>query len=382
MLLENNSLLLAAGVTACISSLTFLVSYYSDRTNGLFALATAILITLAFSIVAFVLFALTEYPVIGAFACTSLIISMAFLWAGAKQFRSGRHNTKNTIVLSAVLVLATTMPYSLGLDGVAFIITNAASAVLLLLTAREYWACRAENPRIISLVVSLYALIAASFVICAIVLAIETPFFLAGPPGNWAESLNLAISIPAIAGIASLSITLNNHRLIRRHLEDAQTDPLTGAMNRRALFDRFGETGLPPGTAVIVFDLDHFKSVNDTHGHAVGDRFLKIFVKTCRQNSRHSDMIVRLGGEEFVAVLLNSTASTALVVAEIIRIDFAKQTTRARGKTISCTVSAGIHINAANDPQQLDTALQDADRALYRAKHNGRNVVHMQEAAA
>lgn len=381
MLLENSSLLFAAGITACVCSLTFLVSYFADRTNNHLALATGVMLTLAFSLIAFVLFALTEYQIIGAAACATLIISETFILAAAKYFRFGSHNRKKTINLTAILVLMVTIPYALGLDGTAFVITNAMSAVLLLFSAHNYWACRQENPSIISIVVALYALIAVSFVICATVLIIDTPFVLAGPPRSWAEFVNLAVSIPAIAGIASLSIALNNHRLIRRHREDAQTDPLTGAMNRRALFERFGEIGLPPKAAIIVFDLDHFKSVNDNHGHAVGDKILEKFVAICRQNARHSDMIARLGGEEFAAIMLDSTASAVLVVAEVIRISFAKQTIKARGKSISCTVSAGIYINTTNKSQSFTKALRNADNALYSAKNNGRNMIHMHEDA-
>src|SRR5690606_21825861 len=122
--------------------------------------------------------------------------------------------------------------------------------------------------------------------------------------------------IAGITGIGALSLGLNNARAARRHREEARTDALTGLLNRRALFDTFSGKPLDAGRAVVAFDLDRFKQVNDRYGHAVGDQMLKNFSDAMRQNLREGDHAARTGGEEFVLVLQNASSQLASSTAE------------------------------------------------------------------
>ena len=254
-------------------------------------------------------------------------------------------------------------------------ITNILSALILAAIAWEYWQCRTENSTIIISLSGFYLVMASAFVAAAAMLMIETPIWLNGPPSNWAESVKLIVAVLSISGIGALSITVNHQRLVHRHRDASRTDVLTGMLNRRALFEQFGDAGLPARAAVIVFDLDNFKIVNDTYGHAAGDELLKKFAEVCDQKTRQADTLVRLGGEEFVAILPDSSKSGALAVAEAIRVSFAVQSIDIEGRTISCTVSSGIFVCGANHTENIDKALRAADGALYRAKSGGRNRV-------
>lgn len=160
----------------------------------------------------------------------------------------------------------------------------------------------------------------------------------------------------------------------RQLLQAATTDPLTGVANRRALFDE-GERRLlerhdaGPGVAVLMFDLDHFKQINDGHGHAMGDRVLRAFAHCAREHLRPGDLFGRIGGEEFCAVLV-AGAETAREVAERIRAAVERLQFEP-GDALRVTVSIGMA--TAREGSSLQTLLQAADARLYEAKASGRN---------
>lgn len=193
-------------------------------------------------------------------------------------------------------------------------------------------------------------------------------------PNNWAEELNLIVSIAALAGVGALSLALNQARLARSHRREARTDVLTGLLNRRALFDTFNDGDLPPFTSLVVFDLDDFKAINDTYGHALGDEVIRQFAATLRSEIRAIDTAARLGGEEFAVVLPRSRSETAVQVAERVRRAFGEASVATAKGALRCTVSAGV-ASAAAGGEPLSEVLRRADDALYVAKRNGRNRV-------
>jgi diguanylate cyclase (GGDEF)-like protein len=126
--------------------------------------------------------------------------------------------------------------------------------------------------------------------------------------------------------------------------------------------------------SVLVFDLDRFKTINDQNGHATGDAVLQLFAKVVRETLRATDILGRLGGEEFVA-LLPSTALEAAVAAERVRVALAAARIVRAGRHIAVTVSIGV---AAGSPATaIDVLIARADEALYRAKENGRDRVEI-----
>lgn len=167
-----------------------------------------------------------------------------------------------------------------------------------------------------------------------------------------------------------------------RSLAMALTDPLTSAFNRRyldlhlpRLLDRarMGERPL----SVLYVDLDHFKKVNDTHGHAAGDALLRGLVKSLNNNLRSFDMVARLGGEEFAVIMPETDLETATMIGNRLCQTIAEQSfVMGEGLEGRATVSIGV---ASLQPQDTDIAstLKRADEALYRAKQNGRNRVEI-----
>ena len=181
--------------------------------------------------------------------------------------------------------------------------------------------------------------------------------------------------------IAFILLAMAKERTEFRHKTLALVDPLTGIANRRA-FLQDGEAVLrrqttdPSPTAVLLFDLDNFKSVNDRFGHAVGDRLLQTFARVGEGCVRRMDLFGRLGGEEFAALLVDTTRERACVVAEEIRATFAAAALEVDGGEIVATVSIGIVISH-DAVLDLSALLAQADHALYRAKGNGRNRIEV-----
>jgi diguanylate cyclase (GGDEF)-like protein len=152
---------------------------------------------------------------------------------------------------------------------------------------------------------------------------------------------------------------------------------LTGIANRRAFFDLGGpllEWAVADRrpAALLLFDLDRFKEVNDTAGHQAGDRVLKAFCELVAASMRPGDLFGRLGGEEFACLVENATMAQALHTAERLRREF--EAMRFPGLEGNATVSIGVAM-ASEAGRSLPALLAIADRALYRAKADGRNRV-------
>lgn len=169
-------------------------------------------------------------------------------------------------------------------------------------------------------------------------------------------------------------------RIGERERGAAQRDPLTACFNRRAfapLFDREVERSrrLGRGLSLIYFDIDHFKRINDTHGHDVGDDMLKHLVAVARAESREHDILFRWGGEEFVLLLPHTLPDEAVALAERLRTRVAlSPLERPTGAAIAVTVSLGT-AGTASLPASADDMIAAADAACYLAKRAGRNRV-------
>lgn len=162
-----------------------------------------------------------------------------------------------------------------------------------------------------------------------------------------------------------------------RHL--SSIDALTGAFNRAGLQDQGGRLAqrLQRGRremAVLMIDVDHFKQINDSFGHAAGDEVLRFLTRLLRQELRPMDVLARLGGEEFVLVLDGVDASAAVRLAERLRARIAAEAVPIDGVAVAYTVSIGV-VTSAHAGYELDKLMGEGDRAMYAAKQAGRNQV-------
>ncbi|WP_137893968.1 diguanylate cyclase [Ramlibacter sp. 2FC] len=164
----------------------------------------------------------------------------------------------------------------------------------------------------------------------------------------------------------------------------ARIDPLTGVASRRA-FTEVAEVEIQRALryrsplSLVIIDLDHFKAVNDTHGHVTGDAVLVSIAQTVAREAREVDLVARLGGEEFVVLLPNCAAEQAALAAERMRLAIEQSKLHVEGRQLSYSASFGV---AQFDPSELSITrlLARADAALYQAKTEGRNRVAVAQA--
>ncbi|MGO7044659.1 GGDEF domain-containing protein [Rhizobium johnstonii] len=376
MMLDYNSLLLALGVSAACLAVTLMGSWLVRRSETVLLTATVGLVLVVSGIFVYSAYVNTPEKWLGVANFVLFHAGFATIWGAGKQFLTGRVSLPAIASRAFAAMVFSVVPMLSGYDGLAFIADNLAIALLLFATARQYWLARAEAPAPLLGITVLYTLTAITFVLCAAVLISDGKLVLGHAPSNWAEDLSLAVCIAGMTGIGALSLALHQWRLAARHRLDAITDPLTGLLNRRALFDQYGARPMGATTAVIVFDIDHFKSVNDRFGHATGDRVLNVFAGELSAHCRTGDTAARLGGEEFVLVLKEIMPGRAELTAERIRRAFEAREIHIDDEVLTCTVSVGVAPGRSKS-LDFDTMLSAADKALYVAKRAGRNRVEL-----
>ena len=173
------------------------------------------------------------------------------------------------------------------------------------------------------------------------------------------------------------------HHRLRLNLQEsvnmAFTDPLTGVYNRRYMAAHLDRKIMEIATAekpvsVILFDIDHFKAINDTYGHGAGDQVLKQLAARVSNNLRSFDLVARYGGEEFVVIMPDTDAEIALRVADRLRARVADEAFRVEPLEVLLEVTISMGVTTALDTEETaDALLERADRALYQAKNDGRN---------
>ncbi|MBN9023215.1 MAG: GGDEF domain-containing protein, partial [Rhizobiales bacterium] len=202
--------------------------------------------------------------------------------------------------------------------------------------------------------------------------------------GNWYGVIHLESMIYFI-GSALFMVALLKERSEVGYKSASLTDPLTGLLNRRAFFDagdrlleRCRRSSLP--CSVIAIDFDRFKAINDTYGHAIGDRVLQAFAALAPKYLRSRDLVGRLGGEEFAVVLPQTHLREAADVGDRLRTAFRAAAATVENNETRATLSGGVAV-ALSDDRTLADVLDRADAALYRAKLNGRDRIELDAAA-
>jgi diguanylate cyclase (GGDEF)-like protein len=212
---------------------------------------------------------------------------------------------------------------------------------------------------------------------------LDTPKLLANLPADLHRVTYLTV-VPVVA----LLIATVFHAFVRELRQRGQalhhltlTDPLTGVVNRRGLLDKTiamrahaERLGLP--LCVLMIDIDHFKNVNDVHGHPTGDRMLVAVARLLRDHLRKVDAVGRMGGEEFAVLLANADQAEGMLVAEALRRRLeGLRIQNDKNQSVGCTVSMGVSRWEPTEQDSFNAALARADTALYHAKTQGRNQV-------
>ncbi|MEH2514026.1 diguanylate cyclase (GGDEF)-like protein [Nitrobacteraceae bacterium AZCC 1564] len=372
IVIDYNSMLVALSFCSAGLTFTFFVSWLVSRSDRVLMTWAIGALLIVISLLIYSEFVRQFSPPVGVLAFGTLLSGLTFLLGASYQFRTGVLPLGTMAVVAAVTAAAMAVPMLQGYDGVSYIVFNFGSAAILFYTSWDYWRWRAESPLLIITLSGLYSLTALSFVLCGVVLIHDQSWVMGHAPDGWVENINLGVSLASIASMGALSLGLNQVRDARRHKRNAETDVLTGLSNRRAFLDR--TQNLPAPVAAIVFDIDHFKPVNDRHGHEIGDVVLQRFGALLEASIRDGDIAARLGGEEFAVILPGATVAAATVVAERMRQSFAEWRFQSPTGPFTSTVSAGISYGVDGKPD-LAGLLREADAALYDAKRSGRNRV-------
>ena len=185
----------------------------------------------------------------------------------------------------------------------------------------------------------------------------------------------MAVSAVAFIMLRSMAMVLMAAERSRNQLTElAHHDPLTGALNRGGLAQHLPALGSQP-VSLLIIDIDHFKQLNDRHGHAAGDEVLRLFASVSRSIMRPHDLLARQGGDEFLAVLKNLSREDAVAIAERIRLDFAAAVMLRPDLAVFPTLSIGVA--ARESDGDFESLMHKADEALYRSKREGRNRVEV-----
>jgi diguanylate cyclase (GGDEF)-like protein len=196
----------------------------------------------------------------------------------------------------------------------------------------------------------------------------------------WVTVFSVELVLYAI-GTVFVIFMLVSDRAVTAHKTAASMDPLTGMFNRRGFAEASArvierEAGAGRPVTVMIFDIDHFKSINDRFGHPAGDEILKLFSTIVMNNLRLSDLSGRIGGEEFAA-LLPCSLEEGVIAAERVRECFEASGIECEDGAVDTTVSIGVAGGPAGT--ELEVLLAAADTALYQAKRGGRNRVEAAE---
>ena len=311
-----------------------------------------------------------------------LFTAFAVTWTGARVF-DGRPVEPVYLATGAVIwLLVCRLPLLTENMDMRSLIASAIIAGYIWLTAYEFW--RGRDEPLISRWPAIFMLFAQGALFL-----LRTPMVgvLQGSPTNdsmfgsvWMTVLSFESLLITIS-TAFILLAMAKERTELRHRTAAMIDPLTGIANRRSFLQDASllakrHVGNPHPTAVLQLDLDHFKSINDRFGHAIGDRVLAIFADAARKSMRGSDLIGRLGGEEFAAMLTETSREKAFAVAERIRETFAQMAQEVDGRPVCATVSIGL-VHSQERTLDVPELLAQADHALYYAKERGRNRVEV-----
>jgi diguanylate cyclase (GGDEF)-like protein len=306
-------------------------------------------------------------------------IACGMVWNASRLFHGRKPNFPG-LVIGALAWIATVMALPPGAAAMRITIGAGIVAVYAAMTATELWTER-RRPLQRRWPAILVPVLHGSVLMLPILLGHLLRPYDAKLSGNiWVTGFAIELVLYAV-GTVFIIFMLVSERAVTAHKTAASMDPLTRLFNRRGfaeatsrVIEREARAGRP--VTVLIFDIDHFKTINDRFGHAAGDEVLILFATVVINTLRISDLSGRIGGEEFAA-LLPCSLEEAVVAAERVRVAFAASGIVIETGPVDTTVSVGVAGGPAGT--QLEVLLAAADTALYQAKRSGRNRVEVAE---
>ena len=381
MLLDVGTILVATIAGCAVLGCLMLIDWWQSRSTLELAWWGTAYLFGALSLIALLVRASVAPDLLYAVSAVLMLFGYGCLWIGARRFFRRQLPIGRVLALCIVWLALAQLPLVPASPPLRAAIVASIVAALSFAIAYEFWRERSER--------------LASRVPAMIVCGVHGLFFAARVP--FADTM----ALPATLGSASMLygvlaleglvfviasgftfVALTKERAEVAQRRAATIDSLTGVYNRRAFFERAerlvrrSEVDSRP-LAVLLFDIDRFKQINDRFGHPVGDRLLIEFTTLATQLLRPTDLFGRIGGEEFAAILPGAPGEAAVSAAERIRAAFGAVIVTEGEADVRATVSVGITV-IEGDTIGLDRMIAVADRALYRAKHNGRNAVEIE----
>ncbi|MCC6891086.1 MAG: GGDEF domain-containing protein [Hyphomicrobiales bacterium] len=374
--LDVTTLFVVAVCVTALLGILLLVAWAQDRIRALAWWGTAYLIG-GGSVVIWSFESHISPPLPAGTANAMVFIACGMMWNAARLFH-GRPVLWGAMVAGATVWLAACFaPDFVQSTTSRVVLSSLIVSFYTFLTAAELW--RERRKHLLRRWPAIFVPVLHGLVfLCPIPLAGVMPHDagFAVLAGGWIAVFTLEVML-YVVGTAFIVLVLSKERSVRLHKDAAFTDELTGVLNRRGfvsaarqMIERFAKKREP--VSVLVFDLDHFKSINDRYGHAMGDQALRLFASVSSGNLRATDILGRFGGEEFVAIL-PGTAVEAAIAAERVRACFEATGAFVGDRPLRATVSIGVA--SGEFGADVMALIEVADKALYAAKTNGRNRV-------
>ena len=371
MSLDIGTLFVIATCVTVLLGLFLLFAWMQDRVQALAWWGLAYLLG-GFSSALWQLGTAVSPPLPMWIADALLFVAVGMIWSAARLFH-GREVKWGAMCFGAVVWAASSMIPAFAQSATAHImLSSIIVATYTFLSAAELWHERRKSliRRWPALFVPM--LHGAIFLFPVALASLGVKSLATG----WIAVFAIEVVL-YVVGAAFIVLVLAKDRAVNRYKAAAETDPLTALLNRRGFFAAAavlmkGNKARKTPVSVLAFDLDHFKSINDRYGHKSGDAVLALFAKVVRATMRADDVIGRIGGEEFIAIL-SGALDDAAIAAERVRAAFEKAAVAPDSPQIPATVSIGVACGLPD--ASIDVLIGRADAVLYRAKANGRNRV-------
>ncbi|MCK5546091.1 MAG: GGDEF domain-containing protein [Rhodospirillaceae bacterium] len=385
MALDIRTLFVVLTVMMMVSALALWFTWWLNRTvNGVLFLAYGQSI-LSIGIMLIMLRQKIDPILSIAIADGLLALGYMLLYKGAREFQLRSSVPK--IVIGGITIFALLFciyfQFIMESNSARMIFMFSLLTILSIAIAKEY--LQSDTSRTpATIVVGLLWLFHSLVNFTQVLGLIWSPINVLMDPANYTEIMMIESIVLSVSFALGVTIMTTN-RLQEELRYKAMIDPLTEIFNRRAFFSaaepavsRAERFGTP--ISVLVMDLDNFKNVNDTFGHATGDKVLCHFVDLAQASLRGADILGRFGGEEFIALLPDTDAEQAVQIADRLRKSMSKSVVKHNDESIHTTVSIGVTV-CVKHPTSLEDMVKSADEALYEAKNLGRNRVAFIEIA-